>query len=107
MERSNHAVGAFNLGSSKIPKALKLRAGPGWKPNIKIRVKKPDIIDVYPGPGNLRIAIGKATSGSTIRLAGATYEIEKSIKVEKEITIEGAADGSTMLKSMEDIESNP
>ena len=24
MERSNHAVGAFNLGSSKIPKALKL-----------------------------------------------------------------------------------
>ena len=106
MERSNHAVGAFNLGSSKIPKALKLRAGPGWKPNIKIRVKKPDIIDVYPGPGNLRIAIGKATSGSTIRLAGATYEIEKSIKVEKEITIEGAADGSTMLKSMEDLE-NP
>ena len=106
VERVNHSVGAFNLGSSKIPKALKLRAGPGWKPNIKIRVKKPDIIDVYPGPGNLRIAIGKASSGSTIRLAGATYEIEKSIKVEKEITIEGAADGSTMLKSMEDLE-NP
>ena len=35
---------------------------------------------------------------------GATYEIEKSIKVEKEITIEGAPDGSTMLKSMEDLE---
>ena len=39
-KRDNFNVGAFNLGSTKIPKALKLRAGPGWKPNIKIRKKK-------------------------------------------------------------------
>lgn len=103
--RSNLTAGAFNLGSTKIPKALKLRAGPGWKPNIKIRIKKPAVIEVFPGPGNLRRAISKASSGSTIRLAGAIYEIEKSIKVEKEITIEGASDGSTILKSMEDLDS--
>ena len=105
-KRDNFNVGAFNLGSSKIPKALKLRAGPGWKPNIKIRKKKPSLVDVFPGPGNLRRAISSAPSGSTIRLAGVTYEIEKAIRVEKEITIEGASNGLTMLKSMEELE-NP
>ena len=57
VERVNHSVGAFNLGSSKIPKALKLRAGPGWKPNIKIRVKKPDIIDAIKGRNKIEISI--------------------------------------------------
>ena len=46
----------------------------------------------FPDTGNLRRAISSAPSGSTIRLAGVTYEIEKAIRVEKEITIEGASE---------------
>jgi poly(beta-D-mannuronate) lyase len=90
-------AGAFNLDSKKIPKALKLRAGPGWKPEIVKPIMKAAEITVEPGLETLRKAIDKASPGSVLYLKTGEYILEKKIKVGKNITIIGDKGGATMI----------
>lgn len=101
--RQTFNAGAFNLDAKKMPKALSLRAGPGWKPNIVAPIIKPKDIVVEPGEESLRNALKKATSGSTIRLKTGEYLFEKSIKISGEITIVGDKGGVSILSVKEDV----
>lgn len=96
-------AGAFNLGTKKLPKALSLRAGPGWKPKIIAPIIKPAEITVEPGYETLRKAMSKASSGSTIRLKTGEYIFEKSIKISNDITIIGDKGGASILTVKEGI----
>ena len=90
-------AGAFNLDAQKLPKIFMIRAGTGWKPTILKPDIKPENIIVEPGEETLRKAIGKADSGSKIILKRGEYIFEKSISINKNITIIGDKAG-TILK---------
>jgi poly(beta-D-mannuronate) lyase len=96
-------AGAFNLDAKKLPKALSLRAGPGWKPTIVAPKQKPAIITVKPGLETLRKAIGKASIGSTLILETGEYYLEKKIKITKNITIIGDKGGATIIAANKNI----
>ena len=102
--RKTFNAGAFNLGVKKIPKALSLRAGPGWKPKIVAPKVKPKEIIVEPGDETLRNAFKKATPGSIIRLKTGEYLFEKSIKVSNNVTIIGDRGGASILTVKKEIE---
>lgn len=95
--RQTFNAGAFNLDSKKLPKALKLRAGPGWTPKIVAPIIKASEITVEPGIENLRKAISSASPGSVLNLKTGEYIFEKSIKVSKNITIKGDKGGASIL----------
>lgn len=97
-------VGAFNLDAKKLPKALSLRAGTGWKPNIVAPIVKPKDIVVEPGIETLRKAIDKASAGSKIILKTGEYVLEKTIKISKNIVIEGDKGGASILTSKENLD---
>jgi poly(beta-D-mannuronate) lyase len=97
-------AGAFNLDAKKLPKALSLRAGPGWKPEIIAPIIKPKDIIVEPGIETLRKALGKAAPGSTLRLKTGEYILEKTIKINKDIIIEGDKGGASILTAKENLE---
>lgn len=97
-------AGAFNLDSKKLPKALSLRAGPGWKPTITEPAIKPTEITVEPGLETLRKAIDNAVSGSVLNLKTGEYILEKKIKVAKNITIIGDKSGATIIIAKKDLE---
>lgn len=102
--RKNLAVGAFNLGSKKLPKSLTIRAGTGWKPEItKPKIKTKSIV-VRPGIETLRKAISKAKSGDILTLQTGEYILEKSIKISGDITIQGDKGGASILRIKEQIE---
>ena len=96
-------AGAFNLDANKLPKALTLRAGPGWKPKIIAPIIKPSDVTVEPGLETLRKAIDKAASGSILRLKTGEYILEKSIKISKNITIIGDKGGASILTVKKDL----
>ncbi|MFD0861611.1 polysaccharide lyase 6 family protein [Sungkyunkwania multivorans] len=102
-ERAVYAAGAFNLGSTKLPRAMTMRAGPGWNPDIKTPKAAPSEIAIKPGLGTLRKAIGKAASGSVISLEPGIYEIEKKIKINGTLTINGAKNGETLIKAKDEL----
>ncbi|MCL4153489.1 UNVERIFIED_CONTAM: hypothetical protein GTU68_059327, partial [Idotea baltica] len=102
--RTTFNAGAFNLDATDLPKALKLRAGPGWKPEIIAPVIVPEDIVVEPGLETLRKAIGKAASGSTLILKTGEYILEKTIKIDKHIIIKGDKGGASILTAMKDLE---
>lgn len=104
--RKTYNVGAYNLGSKKLPKALNLRAGPGWKPNIITPIIKPYEITVEPGLETLRRAVDKAPSGSIINLKTGKYILEKKIKLTKNITIIGDKGGTSILIIKKDVENS-
>jgi poly(beta-D-mannuronate) lyase len=103
-ERNVFNAGAFNLGAKKLPKALSLRAGPGWKPNIVAPIVKPSDVSVAPGVETLRKAIDNAVSGSIIRLQTGEYILEKKIKISKDITIIGDKGGASIISVSKDVE---
>ena len=92
------------MGSKKLPKALKLRAGTGWKPEITKSKVKPNITVVKPGKETLRKAVSKANSGDILALETGEYILEKSIKIFGDITILGDKGGASILKIEKDIE---
>ena len=104
--RDTFVAGAFNLDAKKLPKALSLRAGPGWKPNIIKPVVKAQDITVLPGEETLRKAISDAAPGSILRLKTGEYILEKTIKVAKNVTIIGDKDGATILSVKENLPKN-
>ncbi|WP_156109142.1 polysaccharide lyase 6 family protein [Polaribacter sp. Hel1_85] len=97
-------AGAFNLDSKKLPKALKLRAGPGWTPEIVAPIIKPADITVEPGLETLRKAIDKASPGSVLNLKTGEYILEKKIKIGKNITIIGDKGGATIITAKKGLE---
>ncbi len=101
--RTLYAAGAFNLDSKKLPKALTLRAGPGWTPTIVPPVKEAQVTVVQPGLETLRKAINNAVSGSTLMLETGEYFLEKKIKVTKDITIIGDIGGATIIAANKNI----
>lgn len=102
--RKTFNAGAFNLDATDLPKALKLRAGPGWKPNIIAPIIIPEDIVVEPGTETLRKALGKAAPGSTLILKTGEYIFEKTIKIAKNVTIKGDKGGASILTAMKDLE---
>lgn len=102
-KRTVFNVGAFNLDAKKLPKALSLRAGPGWKPEIIAPIVKPKEIVVEPGLETLRNALKKATPGSILRLKTGEYFLEKSIKISNEISIIGDKGGASILSVKKDL----
>ncbi|QXP63164.1 polysaccharide lyase 6 family protein [Polaribacter sp. HaHaR_3_91] len=97
-------AGAFNLDANNLPRALKLRSGPGWTPNIVAPIIKAEEITVEPGIETLRKAIDKASPGSVLNLKTGEYILEKSIKVSKNITIVGDKGGATIIAAKKDLE---
>jgi len=97
-------AGAFNLDAKNLPKALKLRAGTGWTPNIVAPIVKAEEVIVEPGLETLRKAIDKASPGSVLNLKTGEYLLEKSIKVSKNITIIGDKGGATIIMASKKIE---
>ena len=97
-------VGAFNLDANKLPKALSLRAGPGWKPEIIAPIIEAEKIIVAPGVETLRKAISKATSGSVLVLKTGEYILQKKIKINKEITIIGDKNGTSIISAQNGLE---
>ena len=101
--RTLYVAGAFNLDARKLPKALSLRAGPGWSPNIIPPVQEAQVTVVKPGLETLRKAIGSAVSGSTLFLETGEYFSEKKIKITKDITIIGDIGGATIIAANKNI----
>ncbi|MCG1037387.1 polysaccharide lyase 6 family protein [Polaribacter sargassicola] len=97
-------AGAFNLDANRLPKALTLRSGPGWKVEIVKPVAKAEEISVEPGVETLRKAINKANPGSILMLKTGEYILEKSIKVSKNIKIIGDKGGATIITAKKDLE---
>ncbi|WP_405606589.1 polysaccharide lyase 6 family protein [Polaribacter sp. Asnod1-A03] len=102
--RQTFNAGAFNLDANKLPKALTLRAGTGWKLKIVKPVAKAEEIIVEPGVETLRKVISKANPGSILILKTGEYILEKSIKVSKNITIVGDKGGATIITAKKDLE---
>lgn len=105
-KRDTYVAGAFNLGSKKLPKALKLRVGPGWKPDLTPPKRPVEEVTVKLGSGRLRRAISKANSNSILYLKSGTYRLKTGIRVNKNIQIIGADDGSTIIEADEERESD-
>lgn len=101
--RENLVVGAFNLGSKKLPKAFSLRAGTGWKPEIIKPKIKAKTIAVAPGVETLRKALSKANSGDVLTLETGEYILEKSIKISGNVTITGDKGGASILRIKEKV----
>ena len=97
-------AGAFNLDAKKLPKALKLRAGPGWTPKIIAPIVKMVEITVEPGLETLRKAIDNAAPGSVLNLKTGEYIFEKKIKIAKNIIINGDKGGATIITAKKDLE---
>lgn len=103
-DRETYVAGAFNLGNTKFPKALVMKTGPGWKPNIVAPAPEPKDLTIAPGNGRLRKAASKARDGDIIKLTEGIYVFDKSLKISGKITILGAEDGGTIIKMKDDIE---
>ncbi len=102
--RSVLNVGAFNLGSNRLPIALSLRAGPGWKPKIVApKVKKQEIL-VKPGVSTLEEAIKNATKGAVLKLEAGEFLLKKKIKITNNIKITGAQKGVSVISVSDDVE---
>ncbi|QXP80277.1 MULTISPECIES: polysaccharide lyase 6 family protein [Winogradskyella] len=102
--REPYVAGAFNLNNTNIPMALKARTGPGWKPNIIAPVSKAGDLIVDPGIGTLSKVFSRAKDGDVITLKPGIYEFNKSLKVNKNITVLGASEGRSVFKMQGDIE---
>ncbi|OAD41404.1 hypothetical protein LPB303_15450 [Polaribacter atrinae] len=97
-------AGSFNLDANNLPRALKLRSGPGWTPAIVAPIIKAEETTVEPGLETLRKAIDKASPGSVLNLKTGEYLLEKSIKVSKNITILGDKGGATIITASKNLE---
>ncbi|MDH7448076.1 polysaccharide lyase 6 family protein [Aquimarina sp. 2201CG14-23] len=109
-KRTTFVAGAYNLGNTKLPKALILKSGTSW--DSKVVPPKPivtsEIIEVEPGVGTLRKALKKASNGSIIQLKSGEYILEKGIKIRSSITIQGNSKSKkALLKVKDGLEKNP
>lgn len=103
-DRNTYVAGAFNLNSTELPIALRLRTGPGWRPNIVPPATDPKDLIVEPGVNTLSNALKKATDGDEITLKPGVYEFGKSLKISKNIILNGDSNGGTILKMEDGIE---
>ncbi len=101
-ERSLFAVGAFNLDSERLPKALKLKSGTSWKVETTAPKYKGRRVWVEPGIGTLQEAIKKASGETVLKLRDGTYFVNKEQRVNGKVTIQG--NKNTIIKSEQIIE---
>lgn len=97
--RKTSIVGAFNLNNSRFPEALLMKTGPNWNPIIeapKVEIKK-EIVTVESGTGTLAKAIKSAKPGTTLVLGDGVYYVDKTQKINGEITIKG--NGKSIIKA--------
>ena len=94
-----NSVGAFNLDNTRLPKALLVKRGPYWNPKIIApKVKEFEkIITVEPGEQTIANALKKATSKTTLKLKEGVYYINKTKKINGNITIIG--EENTIIKT--------
>ena len=102
-ERTPFVVGAFNLDNTKYPRALTVKAGPYWKPDIITpkTITKTKEVTVKPGNNTLSQVIKKATNGTIINLEDGIYTLEKEQKINTNITIIGTE--NTIIQSNKNI----
>lgn len=106
-ERTTYVAGAFNLNNTVLPEIITTKTGPNWNPIITDPVVKvtQTIINVAPGAEAISKALKKATSGNTILLEPGIYHIDKTMKIEGNITIKGTGDPAlTIIKSSTNVE---
>ncbi|MBI9040777.1 chondroitinase-B domain-containing protein [Lutibacter sp.] len=105
--RTNFVAGAFNLGNKIIPEAIKTVAGPTWKPLIEkpTIVQKTQTFEVDPGVETLSKALKKVSSGDVLLLNPGVYLVDKSMKINGNISIIGKIEGSGVeIKANENLE---
>lgn len=100
--KSPFTVGAFNLGTTKLPKALTVKSGTGWDTKIVTPKFKGKRVTVEPGVGTLTAAIKKVTGKTLLLLRDGVYYINKEQKINANITIQG--NKKTIIKSEENLE---
>lgn len=98
-ERESNIVGAFNLGNKKIPKALTMRTGTSWVPDIiePVKVIKPKVIEVEPGVGTIEKALQKVNELTSLQLKEGIYFVNKTLKIKGDVTIVGSE--NTIIKA--------
>jgi poly(beta-D-mannuronate) lyase len=102
-KKTTNIVGAFNLGNTIFPIALRSKTGPYWKPIIIApkKVIKKITIEVEPGINTLNKAIKKATNGTTIKLKDGIYFVGKTLKIKGSITVKG--NGKSTIKGSDNL----
>ena len=103
-ERETYVAGAFNLNNTHVPKALLMKTGPGWRPNIIAPVFKAEDQIIEPGIGTLSKALSKTNDGDIITLKEGIYILNKSLKLKSKVTILGSENGGSIIKMQDDIE---
>lgn len=98
-KRESNIVGAFNLGNKKVPRALTIRTGTGWAPEIiePVKAVKTKIIKVEPGVGTIAKALKKANELTTLQLKEGVYYVNKTLKIKGNISIIGSE--NTIIKA--------
>ena len=102
MDRDPVIVGAFNFDNTKLPKALTLKSGPSWKPDIIVKNESAQTIIVEPGNNTLYQAIKEAPSNSIFQLKDGEYFFDKTRKLDGNVTIIG--NRKTIFKSIKIVE---
>jgi poly(beta-D-mannuronate) lyase len=97
-------IGAFNLGNTQYPIALKMKTGPSWSPKIEkpTKIEKELIIKIEPGVNTLSNAIKNASKKAKIILEEGIYFVESTQKIKGFIEIIGV--NGSQIKSQEKLD---
>ncbi|MBD0777262.1 DUF4957 domain-containing protein [Maribacter sp. ANRC-HE7] len=94
---NKNSIGATVQGEYKDPNILdKTKYGADWYSNI-VEVKEPSIIEVTTTKGELEAKIAAAKAGDVISLIPGKYNVSKSIKINKTITIQSKENGKAEI----------
>ena len=102
LDREPFVVGAFNLDNTKYPRALTVKSGPYWTPNIIIEEEYKNLVVIEPGLNTIYRALKNATPGTTFKLKNGIYYFDKEQKIDDEIRIIGSK--NSILKSAKKLE---
>jgi len=97
LDRKPFVVGAFNLDNTNFPKALTVKSGPSWNPEISTIKENENTVIVEPGHNTIYEALKNSTLGTTFQLKNGVYTFEKEQNIFGPITIIGSE--KTVLKS--------
>ncbi|WP_147678296.1 chondroitinase-B domain-containing protein [Algibacter pacificus] len=88
---NNNSIGATIQGKLNAPAILdKTKYGASWYSNV-VEPAEPNVIDVSPTNESLETKIESAKAGDIISLTSGTYQVSKSIVINKSITIQSKA----------------
>ncbi|MBT8316060.1 MAG: DUF4957 domain-containing protein [Lutibacter sp.] len=96
---NNNSIGAVASLNAKDPMILdKLKYGTSWYSN-EVEAREPNILVATNEEGNLQVKINEAESGDVIMLSSNTYNIDKSLVINKSITIQSQDEKAELVFS--------